>query len=144
MISSMTMATINHAAPTLSRPLRVLVCEDVEETRGLFVHLLRTHGYDARGVSSGVAAVDAVRAGDIDVALVDIGLPDISGLEVAALIRKAVLPRHVRLIAVTGYGSAADRASSQLAGFDAHLTKPIRLRELVTAIWAGAGVPACP
>ena len=133
MISSMT--TISTLQPsTASTGLRVLVCEDVEDTRNLFVDLLRKRGYGVHAAASGGAAVEILQAGEIDVAIIDIGLPDISGLEVARVIRRAELPRYVRLIALTGYGTAADRAESQLVGFDAHLTKPIRMNELVQAI----------
>ena len=64
-----------------------------------------------------------------DVAVVDIGLPGVSGYEVAARVRTA-LGSTVRLIALTGYGQAEDRRRSHVAGFDAHLVKPVGVEDL--------------
>ena len=75
-------------------------------------------------VASGRTGIEQARLHPVDVVLVDIGLPDILGYEVARELRTNADP-NVRLIAITGYGAATDRARSQDAGFDAHLLKPI-------------------
>jgi CheY-like chemotaxis protein len=59
------------------------------------------------------------------VALIDLGLPEMDGYEVARRIRAAEERRNILLIAVTGYGSADDRERSLMAGFDVHLVKPV-------------------
>jgi CheY-like chemotaxis protein len=64
------------------------------------------------------------------VVVLDIGLPGMSGLEVASKLRNLAETRSAQLIAVTGYGQSEDRARSQLAGFDAHLVKPIDADEI--------------
>ena len=68
-----------------------------------------------------------------EIVLVDIGLPDIDGYEVARRLRQTAGGRY-RLIALTGYGQARDRAMSQAAGFDAHLLKPLDPSTLEAAI----------
>ena len=60
-----------------------------------------------------------------DVALIDIGLPGIDGYALARMTREQADLRAIRLIAVTGYGQAEDRARALAAGFDQHLTKPV-------------------
>ena len=70
-----------------------------------------------------------------DVVLVDIGLPDIEGYEVARALRGKLAP-GARLIAVTGYGRSADRARSEQAGFHAHLLKPVNPGRLLSTLQA--------
>jgi len=65
-----------------------------------------------------------------DVALVDIGLPDLDGYEVARRLREDPATRHIRLVALTGYGTVEDRRRALAAGFDEHLAKPVELASL--------------
>ena len=67
------------------------------------------------------------------IVLVDIGLPGLNGYEVAKQMR-ALLGRHVRLIAVTGYGQPEDRRRTKEAGFDAHLTKPVSCEQIAEVL----------
>jgi CheY-like chemotaxis protein len=72
-----------------------------------------------------------------DVALIDIGLPDVDGYEVARQLRAAPGGRGIGLIAITGYGQAEDQRRAYEAGFDAHLTKPVapeRLRQVLAGM----------
>ena len=69
-----------------------------------------------------------------DVAILDIGLPRIDGYVLAARIRATTAGRHCRLIALTGYGMAEDRARTQAAGFSAHLVKPVEPEALLEAM----------
>ena len=69
-----------------------------------------------------------------DVALIDIGLPGMSGYEVARAVRERLPLRRVRLIAVTGYGQSSDRERALAAGFDTHLLKPVPPEELERAL----------
>lgn len=114
----------------------MLVCEDAEDARVLLAEMLGAFGFEVTEASRGAEAVAIVCAGGIDVALIDIGLPDLNGYEVARRIRQNLRTRRVLLIAVTGYGTAEDRKTSRNAGFDHHLLKPVRIEQLVAAIGA--------
>ena len=113
---------------------RVLVVEDQQDARDSLRMLLELDDHLVDAASSGhegVAKFDAFRP---DVVLVDIGLPDMNGYEVARAIRSRASGNGVRLIALTGYGQPDDQRSSREAGFDHHLTKPVdydKLRELL-------------
>ena len=69
-----------------------------------------------------------------DVAIVDLGLPEMDGFEVAKKLRERDEHRDMRLIALTGYGSPEDRKRSKEAGFDAHLLKPLDYDELASLL----------
>lgn len=87
-------------------------------------------GYDIRAVYDGLSALEVARTFHPHLVLLDIGLPEIDGYEVARRLRQDASPAHVRLVALTGYGSAEDRERSREAGFDHHLTKPTDPQEL--------------
>jgi two-component system, sensor histidine kinase len=103
----------------------VVVIEDNEDIRDSLRTLLTLWGHEVQTAGDGRSGLDLVLASPPDVALVDIGLPGVNGYAVARGIRGALPDRHVRLVAVTGYGQAADRERAFAAGFDAHLLKPI-------------------
>jgi signal transduction histidine kinase len=111
------------AAP--KKRLRIVVIEDNDDIRDSLRTLLTLWGHEVRTASDGKRGMDLVLAAPPDVALVDIGLPGISGYDVARLIRARLPTRRIRLVAVTGYGQASDRERALAAGFDAHLLKPI-------------------
>ncbi len=114
-------------APMATQGRRVLVVEDNEDGRLALQMMLELQGHQVDAVSGGVAAVEAVRHRPPDVAIIDVGLPDIDGWEVARRIRQlAPVPRPL-LIAVTGFGQHEDKERSRQAGFDLHLTKPVDL-----------------
>jgi PAS domain S-box-containing protein len=104
---------------------RVLVVDDNVDSAELMTMVLRMAGYNVQMAYDGPAALRSLEAFVPDVALLDIGLPSMSGYELAGHLRKQ-LPR-VHLIAVTGYGQEADRVRARAAGFDAHLVKPVDL-----------------
>ncbi|RSZ33486.1 PAS domain-containing hybrid sensor histidine kinase/response regulator [Variovorax beijingensis] len=108
---------------------RVLVVDDNVDAAETMAMLLEALGYKSSVVHGGLAAIEAVKAQDPDVVLLDIGLPDLSGHEVARRVR-AEMVNPPPLIAVTGYGQASDRDTSLEAGFRAHLTKPVDVDKL--------------
>ena len=108
---------------------RVLVVDDNVDAAETMAMLLEALGYRSSVVHGGLAAIEAVKAQDPDVVLLDIGLPDLSGHEVARRLR-AEMVNPPPLIAVTGYGQASDRDTSLEAGFRAHLTKPVDVDKL--------------
>jgi CheY-like chemotaxis protein len=117
--------------PTAAR--RVLIADDnVDAAEGLR-HLLTLRGHEVHVVHDGLAAVEAMARLEPNLALLDIGLPGLDGLEVARRTR-AHGDRRPLLVAVTGLGRDEDRQRSASAGFDHHLVKPIDLASLDTLL----------
>jgi len=122
-------------APTTETVLsrRVVVIEDNDDGREALVTALALMGHEVQAASTGAAGVELALRSQPTHVLVDIGLPDIDGYEVARGLRLR-LGHRVRLIAVTGYGQPTDRQQAADAGFDAHLVKPIDPRVLLRAL----------
>jgi two-component system CheB/CheR fusion protein len=112
------------AARPPAPPRRVLVVDDNVDAAESLLMLLRVRGHEVRVAYDGSAAIDAARRFRPEVVLLDIGLPGISGYEVARRLRREPGLEGTVLVALTGYGQEKDRQQSQEAGFDAHLTKP--------------------
>jgi PAS domain S-box-containing protein len=112
----------------------VLVIEDNADTRDVLKFMLEVEGAHVDTAERGEEGVRAAAALHPDVILCDIGLPDIDGMEVARRIRAADGGEGVRLIALTGYGQAEDVRQAMAAGFEAHLTKPINLDQLMALL----------
>jgi PAS domain S-box-containing protein len=128
-------------APRPSR--RVLVVEDNEDSRDMLRQVLEHAGHEVHDAGDGPQGVDAALRLEPDVALIDVGLPEIDGYEVARRIRAQVGPDMV-LVALTGYGLAEDRDRALAAGFDLHLVKPIdfeRLFDVLASRPTGRGRP---
>jgi CheY-like chemotaxis protein len=122
---------------------RILVVDDNQDTAESMALLLRLNGHEVRTAYDGPAALDSARAQPPDVVLCDIGLPGMSGLEVARLLRQDPGLKDVLLLALTGYGKDEDRLRSQEAGFNAHLVKPVDLDALKALLAHAASlVPA--
>ena len=117
------------------RPLRAVVCDDAPDLRDLVADLLRLRGHDVSVVGDGPTAIELIVAEKPDVALIDIGLPDMDGYEVARSIRRQLTDYKPRLIAMTGYGQASDRAAAFEAGFDAHIVKPASADKILRALY---------
>jgi two-component system, sensor histidine kinase len=111
-------------------PVSVLIVEDVVDARKMLGRLLALEGHDVREAADGYAGLAALLSQPPDVALIDIGLPGIDGIEVARCARKNAALNRVRLVALTGYGSLDDRKELLAAGFDEHLVKPVSPSEL--------------
>ncbi len=112
----------------------ILVVEDDDDTRTVLRYMLEAEGARVETAPCGVDGVAAATGGRFDVVLCDIGLPDIDGLEVARRLRARDDLLGTRLIAVTGYGQAEDLRRAITAGFDAHLTKPVNLDQLLALL----------
>jgi CheY-like chemotaxis protein len=108
---------------------RVLVAEDNSDGRRMLCWLLRLWGHRVEEARDGPEAVRKALEYQPEVAVVDIGLPEFDGYEVARRL-KAALNGRVVLIALTSYGGPEDVRRAFDAGFDAHLTKPADLDEL--------------
>ena len=111
------------AAPSPRR--RVLVVDDNRDASESLARLLDLAGYDVRVAYDGPAALELAQLYRPDAVLLDIGLPQLDGYEVARRLREQPATEHVLLIALTGYGHEQDRCRSREAGFDHHLVKPV-------------------
>jgi CheY-like chemotaxis protein len=100
------------------------VDDNVDAAQSLAM-LLETSGHSVRTAYDGEAALEAARAHRPDIAFLDIGLPKLDGYELAKCLRHDVALGHITLVAMTGYGQAADRERARVAGFDEHLIKPV-------------------
>jgi CheY-like chemotaxis protein len=122
--------------PDADRPratdLKILIVEDNSDTRDMMKMLLESYGYAVVTAGDGRSALEVLETKRPDVALVDIGLPEVDGYEVARRARRQRPDGSgAYLVALTGYGRPADRKKAQEAGFDDHLTKPVDM----DAIW---------
>jgi CheY-like chemotaxis protein len=106
-------------------PRRIVVADDNEDSAQSFAMLLSFSGHEVRIAHDGEEALDAMRDFRPDIAFLDIGMPRLSGYEVAELVRAEPWGRDMKLIAVTGWGQPDDKARARTAGFDQHLVKPI-------------------
>lgn len=115
---------------TISHQLRVLIVEDSRDTAEMLRELLELAGCRVRVAHSGKAGLRLAREARPDVVLCDLGLPGMDGYAVAAALRADQATAGARLIAISGYGSDEDRRRSREAGFNLHLTKPVRFDDL--------------
>ncbi len=121
---------VDNTPSTQRAVLDVLVTDDNLDSVTALGRLLERRKHRVRLANSGAEALDAAREKTPDVVLLDIGLPDISGHEVARQLRSDHAGHDMLLIATTGYGQPEDQERSSQAGFDHHLTKPIELAQL--------------
>jgi len=126
-------------AVATERSLRTVVCDDATDLRELVADLLRLRGHEVAIVEDGPAAVELICREKPDVALIDIGLPDMDGYEVARQVREKLAGARPRLIAMTGYGTVNDRTAAFEAGFDAHIVKPATADQILRALYGNSG-----
>jgi signal transduction histidine kinase len=130
------------AAPAAALPLgrgadadrrRIVIVEDNADAREMLRIALELSGHEVHEAHDGPSGLATIMRLRPDVALVDVGLPEFDGYEVARQVRKTV-GTTIRLIALTGYGQPDDRRQALEAGFDAHLVKPVEAAILQSAI----------
>lgn len=123
--------------PVEPEGLRVLVVDDNHDAAEVLRMLLESGGFNAEAVTSGAEALAALPIYRPDVILMDIGMPGMSGHDVARRIREQPQFDDITLVALTGWGQEEDRRESKASGFDHHLTKPVNfnvLKELLATI----------
>lgn len=125
-------------APSVARSLRILLIEDNDDTRRMVGAALALAGHDVKEAHDGNAGLALAEHARCDIAFVDIGLPGVDGYEVARRLRSNAATRNMRLIALTGYGQSSDQARARAAGFDLHLTKPVSVADVETAVATAA------
>jgi two-component system CheB/CheR fusion protein len=116
---------------------RVVLVEDQADSREMLRMLLESLDHVVLDASDGAAGVELIEREKPDAALIDIGLPQMNGYEVARRIREHADLKKIKLVALTGYGAPADVSAAKNAGFDAHLIKPAdlaRIQELLAHV----------
>jgi PAS domain S-box-containing protein len=129
------LAKVDAAAP--SERLRVMIVDDNVDAARMLEMLLDIAGHDVVLAHTGADAIRAAQVLAPDVFLLDIGLPDMDGKELARHLRALPSAARAQLIAVSGYGQARDKESSLSAGFDHHLVKPVNCDELFSLMRKG-------
>lgn len=129
-----------YSSPVGGRKLRIVVVEDRDDVREGMVELLAFYGHELAEAADGVSGAELIIDRRPDLALVDIGLPQMDGYEVARRVR-AALGDTTRLVAITGYGQYRDRVRAFEAGFDAHYTKPVEMDKLLEILSARSTTP---
>jgi CheY-like chemotaxis protein len=114
----------------VSQGRRVLVVDDNPDHRALLAELLRGRGYEVIEAQDASEALQLISGQKPDACVIDIGLPGMDGFELARKLREKPETRSSRLIAVTGYGTRADKGIFEAAGFDHYLPKPTNVEEL--------------
>jgi CheY-like chemotaxis protein len=104
---------------------RVMIADDNLDHVVTTAMLLETEGYAVRALPSGITLLEQVAAFRPDVVILDIGMPVLTGYDVARALRKNSSSADALLIAMTSYNTQTDKFLSKLAGFDYHLAKPV-------------------
>jgi CheY-like chemotaxis protein len=131
------------ATGAASRGRSILIIEDHDDAREALRALLELEGHRVDAVATGPRGLEIAREGHLDIALIDIGLPEVDGYEVARRMR-ALGSRCPYLIALTGYGQPDDIRRAHDAGFDSHLLKPVDPDGLATVLSSIAATRETP
>ncbi|WP_031363227.1 ATP-binding protein [Caballeronia sordidicola] len=121
---------------------RVLIVDDNEDAAESLAMLLQAEGYDARTASDGKTGVRIADEFAAEAIILDIGLPDMTGYEVAQAVRQSQSGKSALVIALTGWGQKQDKQDAELAGCDFHFTKPVDLGRLLAILAGGSVDPA--
>ncbi len=113
-----------------AKKTRVLIADDNVDLVRVFEKILVLLGCEVEKAYDGVEALAAAATFKPDVVFLDIGMPKKDGYETAAEIRSDPRLKHMRLIALSGYGQERDREQSRNSGFDEHMVKPIRIEDI--------------
>ena len=121
--------------------LKIVVADDSHDGADSLAFLLRTAGHTVYTAYDGRSAIQLADEHRPDVVLLDIGMPEISGYDVARAIRREAWGREMRLVALTGWSQAEHRRRSLEVGFDDHLVKPVELEVLENLLQVGISTP---
>lgn len=125
------------ASPALDTALsdrKIVYVEDNEDARAVMAEVLASYGFEVIEAADGKSALTLVFQTQPDVVLMDVGLPDMNGHEVARRLKENPASQSIPLIALTGYGQSSDRELATRAGFSAHLVKPVDLDDILRTI----------
>ena len=118
-------------APERQQRWRILLIEDNDDARNMMKRLLELEGHEILEAATGPAGLQMARLHLPDLAIVDIGLPEMTGYEIAQRLRANACTQGIGLIAMTGYGQEEDRENALAAGFDFHLVKSVGVNRLL-------------
>lgn len=104
---------------------RVLVVEDADEQREMLLALLELAGFDAHGAADGVSGLRLARALRPGAILLDLGLPELSGWDLARMLKHDPETREIRILVCSAYTADADRERAMEAGCDRFIAKPV-------------------
>jgi PAS domain S-box-containing protein len=123
-------ASPREVEPLKSSPKRVFIVDDNADAAETLALLLQFEGHEVQAVHTPADALEQIEAFKPDVALVDIGLPELNGYELVRRLKKQPSLAAVKFVAVTGYGQLEDRRRVRDAGFNDHLVKPVSMPAL--------------
>jgi signal transduction histidine kinase/CheY-like chemotaxis protein len=132
-------ASANDIPPVATMGRRVMVVDDNKDAADALAMLLEMSGHEVRVAHRGRAALTLAQTFRPEVAIIDLGMPDLSGYDVAKELRRESWGADICLIALTGWGRDDDRHRSKGAGFDRHMTKPVEPGELDALLLNGSG-----
>jgi CheY-like chemotaxis protein len=118
----------------MTQTKKILLVDDQADAIDALAMLLEMDGHAVRTAYSGADALAIVDNFVPDLALIDVSMPDMSGMQLARLLRNNPALANTRLVALTGFAGQADRQAATEAGFDAHVTKPVSADQLATLI----------
>jgi CheY-like chemotaxis protein len=113
---------------------RVLIIDDNVDAASLLSMVVSAYGHHAEVANSGRAGLLIAQAFHPDIVFLDIGMPEMSGYDVAVALRRLPTMEHVYIAAVTGWNDASTRAQVISAGFDLHLTKPAAVDSILDVL----------
>jgi signal transduction histidine kinase/ActR/RegA family two-component response regulator len=134
------LAPFSERAPAVRQNDRILVVDDNTDAADLLALMLDQAGYETTAVADGPTAIEAAQRLTPQIVILDIGLPGMSGYEVAEHLRKDSRLAGTSLIALTGWGTPEDKRKALAAGFDVHLTKPVAAEDLHAALGRAAAI----
>lgn len=114
--------------------LKVLVVDDNEDSASITAELLRLYNYNVETANSGYAGIEVAKDFLPDVILLDLGMPDIDGIEVLKSLKKFHHLAKTKFIAYTGYSTGQPYRDAIVNGFDKVIHKPAQIQEIIAAI----------
>jgi len=133
-LSPRTSPRTGQAEPKVDAARRVLIIDDNHDAAEMLAVLLEQRGFTVQFVTTGEAGLDVVPLFRPHVVLLDIGLPDMSGYDVARKLRESFSSSELRIVALSGWGTEQDKERSHAAGCDDHFVKPVSVQALFSAI----------
>jgi two-component system OmpR family response regulator len=117
--------------------LKVLIVDDEEELVSILVERLKFRGFSAEGAGGGLEALECAKSAEFDVAVIDVKMPEINGIETMRRL-KTICP-HTKIILLTGHGSHLEGDEGMAEGAYDYLVKPVNIEKLVEKIKSAAG-----
>jgi CheY-like chemotaxis protein len=137
-----------HSIRETAAALRVLLAEDNEINRELAVRLLTKRGHAVQVATNGKLVLDMLEAGQFDVILMDVQMPEMDGFETTAAIRskEKLTGKHIPIVAMTAHAMKGDRERCLAAGMDEYISKPINVIELMEVLesFSDSTIPVLP